>query len=285
MNEKDSSLHLSCNKLDINKSFQEEPQIDDEYLCLSKSLNILPTKKFYSGKYHYIRDFAIEEAMTTVFFRPVHHDSLSSSIFCMICVTLGTGMLPIPHLFSSNGLILTFILFLFFSFPTYKTMQILIKISHNNKIYNFPELVSKYFGNNSFMTKLTIIALLINSFGCIILWNVYINKFSIGLIEFFAEDYATNQNGNYICLIILIFIQIPLAIYNKGNEFDLMATVGFFQIVYVLVVLIIEFPSYIEEFYDKKIFFRIKTYFNNKILKLWRFLLCYLYLLEIILQY
>lgn len=264
MNEKDSSFNLLGYKLSFNKTFQEIPQYEDE----SDIIPILPRKRFFSEIFHENRKDSIEETISTVFFRPVHHGSLKSSIFCMICVTLGTGMLPIPHLFSSNGLILTFILYLFFSFPTYKTMQMLIKISHNNKIYNFPELVSKYFGYKSFMTGLTIVSLLINSFGCIILWNFYINKFSIGLISFFEEEYATNQNGNYICIIILMFIQIPLAIYNKGNEFDLMATVGVLQIIYVLVVLIIEFPTYIKEFFNKNIFFQIKTYFNNNIFEI-----------------
>jgi amino acid permease len=118
------------------------------------------------------------------------------------------------------------------------------------------------------MTKLTIISLLINSFGCIILWNFYINQFSIGLISYFKEEYANKLNGNYICVMILIFIQIPLAIYNKGNEFDIMATIGVFQILYVLTVLIIEFPSYIKEFFDKKVFMTIQTYFNLNIFKI-----------------
>ena len=209
-----------------------------------------------------------DEIFANLFFRPIKHGSVRSSVFCMICVTLGTGMLPIPHLFSSNGLILTFILFLIFSFPTYKTLQILIEISRKNKIYNFPELVSKYFGVDSFMTKLTIISLLINSFGCIILWNFYIDKFSIGLISYFKEEYANNLNGSYICIMVLIFIQIPLAIYNKGNEFDLMATIGVLQILYVLIVLIIEFPSYIKEFFDKKVFFIKETYLNFNIFKI-----------------
>ena len=209
-----------------------------------------------------------EDNLAQAFFRPINHGSVMSSVFCMICVTLGTGMFPIPHLFSSNGLVLSLILFLFFSFPTYKTLQILIKISRKNKIYNFPELVSKYFGNDSFMTKLTIISLLINSFGCIILWNFYINKFSIGLLSYFNEGYATNLNGNYICLAILLFIQIPLAIYNKGNEFDIMATIGVLQILYVLIVLIIEFPFYFKEYFDKTVFYQKETYFNFNIFKI-----------------
>ena len=209
-----------------------------------------------------------DDNIANAFFRPIKHGSVRSSVFCMICVTLGTGMLPIPHLFSSNGLILTFILFFIFALPTYKTLQIMIKISRKNKIYNLPELVSKYFGNDSFMTKLTIISLLINSFGCIILWNFYINKFSIGLISYFKEEYANNLNGNYICLLVLIFIQMPLAIYNKGNEFDIMSTIGVLQILYVLIVLIIEFPSYIKEYFDKNVFFTKETYFNLNIFKI-----------------
>ena len=261
MDEEDSSL--LNNKISVNKTFEDKPQYSDK----NNSIKI-PNKKFLSDKLDLNKISSIEESITKIFFRHVNHGSLRSSIFCMICVTLGTGMLPIPHLFVSNGLFLTFILFLFFSFPTYITLQLLIQLSHDNKIYNFPELVSKYFGYKSFMTKLTIIVLLINSFGCIILWNFYINKFSIGLISYFEEEYATNQNGNYICIAILIMIQIPLAIYNKGNEFDLMATVGVLQILYVLIVLIIEFPSYIKEFFNKKIFLQNKTYFNTNIFKI-----------------
>lgn len=262
MDEDDPTSYLLSNQLILNKTFQEPIQYKNKDYNFQ---NILPKKKFSGEVYLKSRKPSIEESISTVFFRPVHHGSLKSSIFCMICVTLGTGMLPIPHLFSSNGLILTFILYLFCALPTYKTMQILIKISHENKLYNFPELVSKYFGYKSFMTKLTIMALLINSFGCIILWNFYINKFSIGLIAYFEEKYATNKNGICICILILIFIQIPLAIYNKGNEFDLMATVGVLQIMYVLIVLIIEFPSYNKEFFNKKIFFHTKTYINTNI--------------------
>ena len=261
MDENDPSLFLLNNKLCLNKSFEARLKYSEE----SKPSNSISRKRFLSEIFQINKNQSIEESISTIFFRPVNHGSLKSSIFCMICVTLGTGMLPIPHLFSSNGLILTFILYLFFSLPTYFTLQLLIQISHDNKIYNFPELVSKYFGYKSFLTKLTIISLLINSFGCIILWNFYINKFSIGLISYFEENYATNQNGNYICIVLLIFIQIPLAIYNKGNEFDLMATVGVLQIIYVLLVLIIEFPSYIKEYFNKNIFFKIQIYFNKNI--------------------
>ena len=253
---------------------------DDPTSFLIKKSNSLHSKTFSFDEINTISRLGSEFSSESIeskseddnlahtFFRQVSHGSVMSSVFCMICVTLGTGMFPIPHLFVSNGLILTLILFLFFSIPTYKTLQILIKISRKNKIYNFPELVSKYFGNDSFMTKLTIVSLLINSFGCIILWNFYINKFSIGVLSYFNEDYATNLNGNYICIAILLFLQIPLAIYNKGNEFDIMATIGVLQILYVLIVLIIEFPSYFSEYFDKAVFFQKETYFNFNIFKM-----------------
>ena len=209
-----------------------------------------------------------EETIANIFFRPVQHGSLRSSIFCMICVTLGTGMLPIPGLFYSNGLILTFIIYLFCALPTYYTLQILISLSHENKIYDFLGLVSKYFGERSFMTKLSIIVLLINSFGCIILWNFYINQFSLGLLSYLDPDYATTINESFICILILILVQIPLAIYNKGNEFDIMSTIGVLNIAYVVIVLIAEFPSYFKEFYNSLVLKDIETYFTTDINKI-----------------
>ena len=206
-----------------------------------------------------------DENIKNIFFRPVQHGSLKSSIFCMICVTLGTGMLPIPGLFYSNGIILTFIIYLFCSLPTYYTLQLLITLSHENKIYDFLGLVIKYFGEKSFMTKLSIVVLFINSFGCIILWNFYISEFSLGLLSYFDSDYATTINENFICILILILVQIPLAIYNKGNEFDLMSTIGVIQIAYVVIVLIIEFPLYLKEFYNPMVLKDFETYFTTDI--------------------
>ena len=255
MNEDDPSSFLLKNPTSHKKKYS----FDDTNTILHLNSGLSEASKESKSE---------DENLANFFFRPIKNGSVWSSVFCMICVTLGTGMLPIPNLFSSNGLILTFILYLIFSFPTYKTLQIMIKISRKNKIYNLAELVSKYFGVDSFLTKLTIISLLINSFGCIILWNFYINKFSIGLISYFKEEYANNLNGNYICVMVLIFIQIPLAIYNKGNEFDIMATIGVLQILYVLIVLIIEFPSYLKEYFDKKVFFTMETYFNFNIFKI-----------------
>lgn len=264
MDDDDPTTYLINNKLSSNKSFEE----NSNYNIENNISNKIPRKTFSTKYFYKYGEIPIEESISTFFFRPIQHGSLKSSIFCMICVTLGTGMLPIPYLFYSNGLILTFILYLIFAFPTNFTLQLLITISHENKLYNLPELVSKYYGFKSLLTKLTIISLLINSFGCIILWNYYIKNFSIGLLDYFKEEYATNLYGIIISLGILIFIQIPLAIYNKGNAFDIMAPIGFLQIIYVLLVLIIEFPSYLKEFYDAKIFFHIKTYFNINIFKI-----------------
>ena len=107
MDEDDPTSYLLSDQLILNKTFQEPNQYKNKDYNFQ---NILPKKKFSGEFFHKNRKSSIEESISTVFFRPVHHGSLKSSIFCMICVTLGTGMLPIPHLFSSNGLILTFIL-------------------------------------------------------------------------------------------------------------------------------------------------------------------------------
>ena len=118
----DPTTYLINNKLSSNKSFEKNSNNNIEN---NISINI-PRKTFSLKNLYKFGEIPIEESITTFFFRPVQHGSLKSSIFCMICVTLGTGMLPIPYLFYSNGLILTFILYLIFSFPTYFTLQLLI---------------------------------------------------------------------------------------------------------------------------------------------------------------
>ena len=258
MNEEESSSPLIPKK----ESSTISDQINNLIISQNNNDSNFEEEKIKSSQ---ANSFSTDETISNIFFRPVQHGSLKSSIYCMICVTLGTGMLPIPHLFVSNGLILTLIIYLFCSLPTYYTLQLLISISHKNKIYNFSELFAKYFGPKSFMTKLSIVVLLINSFGCIILWNFYINQFSLGILTYFNSDYATTFNESYVSIFILIFIQIPLAIYNKGNEFDLMSTLGVLNILYVVILLFIEFPSYFKIFYNTSVFLKIKTYFNTDI--------------------
>ena len=201
-------------------------------------------------------------SLSSLLFRPIESGSLRSSVYGLICVTLGTGMLPLPYFFRTNGIILSLIIFFFCSFPTYITLKILTSMSFQFEIYSYNQLISFFFGKNSFMEIYTVIVLLINSFGSIIMWDVFIMEFLKDILGYFNPELGSEKNLIFLLFIILIFIQIPLAVFSSGKEFDIMSTLGMFQIVYVLFVIIFEFPNYLIENFDKQLFGRMETYFN-----------------------
>ena len=205
-----------------------------------------------------------EDISFNLFFRPIKHGSLRSSIFCMICVTLGTGMLPLPYFFRTNGIILTLIMYFFCSIPTYFTLQLLIKMGYEFKTYDFIGLVNKVYNNNKYMEIYATIVLLINSFGSIIMWDVFITQFVRDILEYINPNYSKDINVVYVSIIILILIQIPLAVYqNKGKiEFDILASIGILQIIYVIIILLIEFPYYASVNFNLAYMGKKTTYFN-----------------------
>ena len=45
-----------------------------------------------------------QKKLKLIYFQPLRPGSLRASIFGLVCVTLGTGMLPLPYFFKSNGI-------------------------------------------------------------------------------------------------------------------------------------------------------------------------------------
>ena len=76
------------------------------------------------------------------YFSPLAPGSLRASIFALICVTLGSGMLPLPYFFKRNGIFLSLIIFLFCGFCTLFTLKISLELTNKNKIYVYNEIVS-----------------------------------------------------------------------------------------------------------------------------------------------
>lgn len=204
------------------------------------------------------------EKLTQIYFQPMHPGSLRASIFCLICVTLGSGMLPLPYFLKANGIILTLILFFLCAFSTLYTLKILINLSYKNQIYSYNELVGKYYGYKSKMEIYSIIVLLINSLGSIIAWNALINKFIKDILLYFSFCNDKNELYTfYFALLILCLIQIPLATFKTVAKFYIISTIGIIQILYVILVVMIEFPVNFKKNFNFNSFIRNKNNFIN----------------------
>ena len=178
------------------------------------------------------------------YFSPLAPGSLRASIFALICVTLGSGMLPLPYFFKRNGIFLSLIIFLFCGFCTLFTLKILLELAHKNKTYVYNDLVGIYFNRNHMVTY-SIIVLLINSLGSIIAWNVIILNFLKEIFKYF--NFYHESYPYYISLLILCFILIPISTYQTISKFYIVSTIGIIQILYVVLVVLLEFPMYFKE--------------------------------------
>ena len=182
-------------------------------------------------------------SLRKTYFSPLAPGSLRASIFALVCVTLGSGMLPLPYFFRKNGIFLSLIIFLFCGFCTLFTIKILLELAHKNKIYVYNDLVGIYFNNH--MITYSIIVLLINSLGSIIAWNVIILNFIKEILIYFNIYHESYPY--YISLIILCFILIPISTYQTISKFYIVSTIGIIQILYVVLVVLLEFPMYFKE--------------------------------------
>lgn len=198
-----------------------------------------------------------------IYFQPIRPGSLRASIFCLICVTLGSNIISLPYFFKTSGILLTLIVFFVCMFATIWTLKILIKLSFINKTYCYNELVSRYFGAKSKMVKYSIIVLLINSLGSIILWNVFISKFLRDFLLFYSFHLDNTEPVIfYLSLMILCLIQIPLATFKTIPQFYIMSSLGIFQIIYVIIILIIELPYYFKQYFYVERMFEISFYYK-----------------------
>lgn len=211
-----------------------------------------------------------EPASYAHLFRPVKNGTLNAEICCLISVSLATGMLPLPFLFRSNGVFVAGAMFVGCAFLTYGTLKYLISTAKRKNIYDYAVLVAEIYGQKHPMVLLCVVAMLINSFGSIIVWNIYIREFIDGLLHYFLPEYASSFSSSFCTFALLFFVQIPIVVFKKGEEFDIMSFVGVLQIFYVMIVVLIELPMYFKIFFSPSIFFTTKFYFkfNYKILEL-----------------
>lgn len=75
--------------------------------------------------------------------------SISGSVFCLLCLTFGSGILALPYSFKKCGLILGSLLFIISSYSVYWTMSLLVKVAYDNKILNYSKLINKFYGKEA----------------------------------------------------------------------------------------------------------------------------------------
>lgn len=210
-----------------------------------------------------------------IYFQPLTRGSVRTSILCLLCVTIGVGILSIPYVIMNVGIVLGLIIFMVCAAATQWTLTLVTMTSAKDNIYDYSELVQKYYGSK--LLLLTEIMSLVNNMGGIIA----LNKFSklhlkialnfvmsildyVGHGEFFINTFYTEV---FTSLSVVVFLQLPACTHSYISQMHILSALGTLSLLYVVLVntrnlikvSIFEFPKY----YHRNFSFEKINYFNT----------------------
>jgi amino acid permease len=130
------------------------------------------------------------------FYVTVSTGSTTGGVFCILCLTFGSGILALPYSIVKLGVFLGFLLFALASFCSLWTMMLLNEVAFRDGIIDYSQLISKYFGQKQVI--LYEIMNLISNFGAIIIYQqiskYYIEQFSFEFHPIFSPIFRSWNN-------------------------------------------------------------------------------------------
>ena len=196
--------------------------------------------------------------------------SLTSSIFNLCILSLGTGSLALPQKIGYMSLFFSPIIIILSGLVNYWTLNILSNASKKYNLNSYEAIVQKLFGN--LLSIFLGVIMCITQFGTIILYQVILYKLLGGVInEIFnlgftgVEDFALNSFWNefkikfIICYLISILILTPLCLLKNISKMRYASMFGIISLFFLIFIIVLECPFYIYyNFFEK----------NNKKIKL-----------------
>ena len=232
------------------KNQESKKPVETEILKISKNdefFNIITKKKFVNkllGK--------------------MSSGSLTSSIFSLCILSLGTGSLALPQKIGYMSLFFSPIIIILSGLVNYWSLSVLSNASKKFKINSYEGIVTNLFGKS--LSIFLGIIMCINQSGMIILYQVIMYKLLGGVInEIFGygymgvEDFAEKSFWNnifikfIICYIIAAFILSPLCLLKNISKMRYASMFGIFSLFFLIFIVVIECPFYIKyNFFDNK---------------------------------
>jgi len=190
--------------------------------------------------------------------------SLTSCVFNLCILSLGTGSLALPQKIGYMSLFFSPVIIILSGLVNYWSLNVLSNASKKYKINSYEGIVSKLFGK---MVSIFLgIIMCINQSGMIILYQVILYKLLGGVInEAFnlgyqgVEDFALNSFWHqfkykfFICYIITAVILTPLCLLKNISKMRYTSMFGIFSLFFLIFIVVIECPFYIKyNFFGKE---------------------------------
>ena len=207
-------------------------------------------------------------------------DSLRGAIFNLCILSLGSGCLAVPQKFGYMSLIISPFAIIIAGCINLWALILISSLYEKYKIKRYDLLVEKLYGKS--LGILLSITMFINQFGILIIYQVIIYKLLGGIInEIGGFGYKNNDTflkesfwGEYkwkfsVCYGITFIIILPLCLLKNVSEMRYTSTFGILSIILLILIVLIESPFFIYNWWndgitkDKVNIFNIKQGFDK----------------------
>ena len=194
---------------------------------------------------------------------PQHKDSLFKTISNVMFLGLGTSALAISKVPYNISIIMTPICIVLGGIANIWSYHILGDLYEKYKINNYEHLCEKICGRK--MTIFLVVTLNIYTVGLLLIHQVLIYRLLGGVINViggynyvsmlqFLEDTYWEEIWVKICVNfgIGILILFPLCLVTDMKKLNISSTIGVFTTLFILLVVLVQFPFYFIEYLDKE---------------------------------
>ena len=204
----------------------------------------------------------INDEQRTLFhkiFGPIEAGSIRGSIFNMVILSLGTGMLALPKYVANTSLVFSCIFVISVCILVWWSLLLLSKACEKNNIYNYSKLLKKLYGKPLSLTYDIIVILY--SFGVLILYNVIIHTslgeaiYGLHYYKYYKKKETFEKesfwNEWYIKFLLpyasSVIIVYPMCLIKDVSKLRIISLIGVVNLVFLIFIILFQSKDYIKQ--------------------------------------
>ena len=198
-----------------------------------------------------------ERSLFLKIFGPLEAGSIRGSIFNMVILSLGTGMLALPRYISNTSLFFSCLFIIGICITVWWSLLLLSKACEKNKIFNYSKLIKLLYGKPLSITYDLIVILY--SFGVLILFHIIIyatlgeaiyGLFFYDMYETFAVFKEQSFWSKWYIQVLLpyvasIVIVYPMCLIKDVSRLRIISLIGVVAIFFLILIIIFQSKDYI----------------------------------------
>ena len=211
-------------------------------------------------------------------FGPLEAGSIRGSIFNMVILSLGTGMLALPKYVGNTSILFACIFIIVIAILVWWSLLLLSKACEKNQIYNYSKLLKQLYGKP--ISIIYDIIVILYSFGVLILYNViiqttlgeavfglhyykYYDTADIFIKESFWNEWYIKYLVPYLSTIIIVY---PMCLIKDVSKLRIISLIGVVNILFLIFIVLFQSKDYItkENIKNYVNFYDVRKGFQDK---------------------